>query len=79
MKTEYMKTYIREHGAWKCEWETDDPAEVHERLMHDLIAKKLHKCSYITSIKDYPNHKDDTRTITVFHDNDCKTEYRVIF
>lgn len=51
---------------------------IYKSLMHDLIAKKLHKCTYITSIKDICNY-DGTRTITVSYDNDVRRKYTVEF
>ena len=73
MRTEYEKWFEQDNT---CTWETNDPAEIHKDLMNDLIAKKLHKCTYIRSIKDRPNY-DGTRTITVYHDNGCKRVYVV--
>lgn len=57
---------------------TFDAARIHEHLMHDLIAKKLHACRYITGIKDRTNY-DGTRTITVTYDNGVRAVYTIEF
>ena len=57
-------------------FETTDPSTIWERLAQDLIAKKMHKCSYIRSIKDVNNY-DGTRTITVYEDNGYKGVYTI--
>lgn len=57
---------------------TFDAARIHEHLMHDLIAKKLHACQYITGIKYRPNY-DGTRTITITYDNGVRAVYTIEF
>lgn len=69
-------TYLKEGNAWKeCFTETD-PAEVEHRLLADIVAKKMHKCTYITSIKERTNY-DGTRTFTVYYSNATKSVYTV--
>ena len=67
--------YTSENNRHEC-YRTEDVNEVHERLMHDLIAKKLHGCTYITRITDRSNY-DGTRTIEVYYDNCTKCVYIV--
>ena len=52
--------------------------EIYHSLMHDMIAKKLHQCTYIKSIKDRSNY-DGTRTITVTYDNSVRRVYVIKF
>lgn len=53
-----------------------DQFAVQEALMKDLIAKKLHGCSYIRAIFDRNNY-DGTRDITVYYDNNTRRVYTV--
>ena len=69
-------TYFYINGNRHDCYGTEDINEVHEKLMLDLIAKKLHKCTYITRITDRCNY-DGTRTIEVYYDNKTKCAYVV--
>lgn len=55
-----------------------DEAEIFERLAHDLIAKKMHKCLYIRKITDQSLY-NGYRKITVYYDNHCKAVYTIKF
>ncbi len=52
--------------------------QLYHALMCDLIAKKLHNCTYIKSITDCPNY-NGTRTITVTYDNNFRKVYTIKF
>lgn len=72
----YMITEMKKARSWKVIWETDNEARVHEELMRDLVAKKLHECTYIKSIKETTDYTG-YRTITVTYDNDTRRRYRI--
>ena len=78
MKREMYVCEVLENGKYHVTFTETDPNCVHESLMKDLIAKKLHKCSYIRSIKDVPNY-DGTRNIVVYYDNGFRNTYTVKF
>lgn len=73
---EIMRTQKFNGKAWETTYETTDAARIHESLMHDLIAKKLEKCSYITSIRHTENY-NGTATITVTYSGGVRTLYTV--
>ena len=62
---------------WEVHHVETDAAEIYEALARDLIAKKLHKCTYIKSIKHVCNY-DGTQTITITYDNNCRSIYTVV-
>lgn len=74
----YMSIEEKNNGKYQEIRRVTDPAEVEHDLMHDLIAKKLHACTYIRSIKDRTNY-DGTRTITITYTNDVRRIYRIEF
>lgn len=74
----YMSIEEKINGKYQEIRRVTDPAEVEHDLMHDLIAKKLHSCTYIKSIKDRTNY-DGTRTITVTYTNNVRRIYRIEF
>lgn len=53
-------------------------SSVYERLAHDLIAKKMHKCLYIRRITER-NLYTGYREITVYEDNGFKAVYTIKF
>lgn len=55
-------------------WSTDDVSEVYQRLANDLLHKKIHKCTYIRSIKDRSLY-NGYREITVYQSNGSKFVY----
>ncbi len=68
--------YKKDNNKW-CETMTvTDEQTIYKALATDLVAKKIHKCLWIKSIREYSNY-DGTRTITVYYDNDCKSVYTV--
>lgn len=71
-----MTNLVKEGRTWKESYINNNPADVYESLAHALIAKKLHACSYIKSIKRTNNY-DGTQTVTVNYDNGVKTVYIV--
>jgi len=71
-----MTNYTKEGRTWKESYTNNNPADVYESLSLALIAKKIHSCSYIKSIKRISNY-DGTQTITVNYDNGVKTVYIV--
>ena len=58
----------------ECTYYSYDKAEIYEKLANDLLHKKIHKCTYIRSIKDECLY-NGYRRITVFQDNCCKYVY----
>ena len=68
--------YDKIDNKW-CEVMTvTDKEDIYKSLATDIIAKKIHKCLWIKSIRDMSNY-DGTRNITVYYDNDCKSVYTV--
>lgn len=68
--------YSKVNNKW-CETITvTDEQAIYKALATDIIAKKIHKCLWIKSIRDYSNY-DGTRTITVYYDSNCKSVYTV--
>ena len=53
-----------------------DPLEIYESLENDLVAKLIHKCTYIKRIKRDPLYTGYER-ITVTYDNDVRSIYTV--
>lgn len=74
----YMSIEEKINGKYQEIRCVTDLAEVEHNLMHDLIAKKLHACTYIRSIKDRTNY-DGTRTIIVTYTNNVRRKYRIEF
>lgn len=62
--------------AYEVQTVITDKATIHESLMKELIAKKLHQCRWIKSIRDSCNY-DGTRDITVTYDNGFRSVYTV--
>lgn len=73
---ESMKIETKVKQGWQVYRESLDPEEVHESLMHDLIAKKLEKCDYIKSIKRVQNY-NGTINIIVTYDETLRRVYTV--
>lgn len=67
---------VKEGKAWRQTYVTTDEKEVYESLARDLVAKKLHKATYIKSVKDVSNY-DGTRDITVTYDNGVRSVYTI--
>ncbi len=47
-------------------WETEDAAQVYEDFAHELIAKKIHACTWIKSIKRMPLYTGFDRFIVTY-------------
>lgn len=76
MKEISVKCYVKKEIKWELTYTSFDPLKVYQDCFNALLHKKIHKCSYITSIKDTCNY-DGTRTITVYYNNNCKYVYIV--
>lgn len=63
-------------GKWETTFASDDQSKVYEELAKDLIAKKIHKCTYIKTIKDVCNY-DGTRDIAITYDNNVRRIYTI--
>ena len=76
MKTTSRTMYAKNGRNWEL-LSYDNTAEtVHKELLDNIVAKKMHGCSYIRSIKETCNY-DGTRTFTVYFSNDVKAVYIV--
>lgn len=64
------------NGKWYETFRETDESKIWESLAKDLIAKKLHKASWVKSVRDASNY-DGTRNITVTYDNDVRSIYTV--
>ena len=68
--------FVKEGNTWKQTFKETDVARVEHSLLNDLVAKKMHKCTYVKSIKESCNY-DGTRTFTIYYDNNVKNVYTV--
>ena len=85
---EFLRAEVKEGRTWKETYYLDETMEylenesakehIYKCLMHDMIAKKLHKCTYIKSITR-SNPYDGTELVTVTYDNDSRRIYKVEF
>lgn len=66
----------KRNGKWEVSLTVTDKNEIWEGLAKDLIAKKIHKATWIKSVQDKPNY-DGTRNITVTYDNNVRSIYTV--
>lgn len=66
----------KRNGKWEVSLTVTDKNEIWESLAKDLIAKKIHKATWIKSIRDNSNY-DGTRNITVTYDNNVRSIYTV--
>lgn len=64
------------NNAWVETFRETDENKIWESLAKDLIAKKLHKATWIRSVRDSSNY-DGTRDITVYYDNGVRSIYTV--
>lgn len=64
------------NNAWVETFRETDENKIWESLAKDLIAKKLHKATWIRSVRDNSNY-DGTRDITVYYDNGVRAIYTV--
>ena len=76
MKKEAMRIEKRNGGKWETVSVYTDPVKIYESLAKDMIAKKIHKCTYIRAIKDRCNY-NGTRDITVSYDNGVRRVYTI--
>ena len=53
-----------------------DTERIYTDLATEIIAKKLHNCTWITRITDNCNY-DGTRTITITYNNGYRSRYTV--
>lgn len=75
-RNETMTVFVKEGNKWIMSSVCTDKTEIYKSLSDDLLHKKIHKCSYIKSIKDMCNY-DGTRTIITYYDNGVKRVYIV--
>ena len=68
--------FVKEGKTWKETYKTTDVKEVEKQLLSDIVAKKMHGCTYIKSIKEICNY-DGTRTFTIYFNNNTKNVYTV--
>ena len=66
----------KRNGKWEVSLTVTDKNEIWESLAKDLIAKKIHKATWIKRVQDKPNY-DGTRNITVTYDNNVRSIYTV--
>ena len=78
MRKEQILVQDKINGKWKTINTIFDPVEIHKQLAHDIIAKKLHKCTYIRTIKDICNY-DGTRNVIITYDNNVRRVYTIEF
>lgn len=62
---------------WETTYTNKNVKDVYRRLSEDLIAKKMHKCSYISRITDRNNY-NGTRTIEVYYKNGANDSSNII-
>ena len=66
--------FIKESKKWVENWKTTNREVVYKKLLDDLISKKINACRYILRIERV-NLYNGYERITVYYDNDVKTEY----
>ncbi len=66
----------KRNGKWEVSFTETDKNKIWESLAKDLISKKIHKATWIKSIRDNSNY-DGTRDITVTYDNNVRSIYTV--
>lgn len=71
---EQMTIYIKENNKYTKSRTITDAGEIYERLAQSLIAKKIHCCKWIKSIKRV-NLYNGFQRITITEINGLKTEY----
>ena len=76
MKDIKRVSYKKENNTWKETFTDTDRESVYKWLAHDLEAKYICKCTYITRIKRQSNY-DGTVNITVWYDNNIKNVFTV--
>ena len=76
MKEVKRVCYKKEGRDWKETFTDTDREAVYRWLAHDLEAKYICRCAYITRIKRQSNY-DGTANITVWYDNEIKNVYTI--
>ena len=71
-----MVTEVKENGKYKVSYTYDDALYIYDRLAHDMIAKKINRCTWITSIKRTPLYNGFDR-ITVTYNNKVRNIYTI--
>lgn len=67
---------IKRGKQWVISHIDTKPIDIYKALATDLLAKKIHNCSWIKRIEDSNNY-DGTRTIKITYDNDCRSIYTI--
>lgn len=68
--------YNRDNNKWRKVMTVTNKEDIYKSLATDIIAKKIHKCLWVKSIRDVSNY-DGTRNISVYYNNSCKAVYTV--
>ncbi len=68
--------FVKNGNKWEQTFKETNEERINKSLLNDIIAKKMHKCTYIKSISERTNY-DGTRTFKVYYDNNCMNEYTV--
>lgn len=76
MRKEQLIVERKKGKTWELVWTSETRETIYRDLFHDIMAKKIHKCTYIKSIHDVCNY-DGTRTITVYYDNNIRRRYTI--
>lgn len=71
---EKLTVYIKDGKNYIETYTTTDALIIYQRLTNALISKKINDCKWIRSIKRV-NLYTGYQKITVFENNDCKSEY----
>lgn len=69
MKTrESRRLETKVNGKWTYEGQTFIVKDIYDFLAHELIAKKINKCTYIRSIKRRPLYNGFIEVIVLYND-----------
>ncbi|MCQ2978077.1 MAG: hypothetical protein MJ232_08690 [archaeon] len=74
MRKEQMTIEVKNGRSYETTRTEYNKEEIYKSLADDLLHKKIHKCTYITSIKDRCNY-DGTRTIITTYNNAVRHIY----
>ena len=76
MKKISLHDYIKNGSKWEESFSTTDQKAVYQLLAQAMVRRYVHKAAGILRVLDRSNY-DGTRTVTIYYDNNCKSEYIV--
>ena len=77
MKQISLHDYIKKGRTWEESFSTTDQRAVYQLLAQAMIRKYVHRAAGILRVMERNNY-DGTRTVTIYYDSNCKSEYTVL-